>query len=68
MVEECETNPEEFHRYKRQDNYMEAVAKVADFVGCRKENLVLVENATSGLWTDLYRLGPPQMCVYMYPV
>ena len=54
MVEECERNPEDFLRYKKEDHYMDAVAKVADFVGCRQENLLLVENSTSGLDGHLY--------------
>ena len=45
----------DFLRYKKEDHYMDAVAKVADFVGCRQENLLLVENSTSGLDGHLYK-------------
>ncbi|XP_072016091.1 uncharacterized protein [Amphiura filiformis] len=49
VMEERERNPEHWYRYVVNDRYMNAVAKVAEFIGCCKENLVLVETTTSGI-------------------
>ncbi len=48
MMEEREKNPENWYRCDAEDAYVDACAKVAEFIGCRKENLVLVENCNSG--------------------
>ena len=54
MMEEREKNPDDWYRYPHDERYMDAVAKVAEFVGCNKDNLVLVENATSGIYYGLH--------------
>ena len=48
MIEEREKNPENWYRYFAEDAYVDVCAKVAEFIGCRKENLVLVESTTAG--------------------
>ena len=48
MMERRERNPELWVRCRYEDLYMKAVTSVAEFVGSKPENLVLLENASSG--------------------
>ena len=47
-MERRERNPELWIRSRYEDLYMQAVDSVANFVGSKPENLVLIENASSG--------------------
>ncbi|XP_030853718.1 putative L-cysteine desulfhydrase 1 [Strongylocentrotus purpuratus] len=47
MMDERESNPEMWCRFRRQDMYKDAVKNVAEFVCAKPENLVLVENVTT---------------------
>ncbi|XP_033115167.1 putative L-cysteine desulfhydrase 1 [Anneissia japonica] len=53
---EQESDPEGWYRYRVEDLYSNATDKVAEFVGSDKENLVLVENVTTGVNTVLKSL------------
>ncbi|XP_071511218.1 uncharacterized protein [Diadema antillarum] len=47
MLEEMESNPELWYRFKALDLYKNAAKQVADFVAAQPENLLLIENATT---------------------
>ncbi|XP_041481946.1 putative L-cysteine desulfhydrase 1 isoform X4 [Lytechinus variegatus] len=47
LMDERETNPEMWYRYLSPAMYKDAVKNVAEFVGAKPENLVLVENVTT---------------------
>ncbi|XP_071485483.1 uncharacterized protein [Diadema antillarum] len=47
LMREREANPEEWYRFSRLRRYKEAAECVAEFVGAKPENLVLVENVTT---------------------
>ncbi|XP_071477494.1 uncharacterized protein [Diadema antillarum] len=47
MLEEMESNPELWYRYKVLDLYKNAAKQVADYAVAKPENLLLIENATT---------------------
>ncbi|XP_041481944.1 putative L-cysteine desulfhydrase 1 isoform X3 [Lytechinus variegatus] len=49
LMDERETNPEMWYRYLSPAMYKDAVKNVAEFVGAKPENLVLVENVTTDI-------------------
>ncbi|XP_071946911.1 uncharacterized protein [Antedon mediterranea] len=53
---ERESDPDCWYRYQVEDIYLSAVDKVAQFVGSDKENLVLLDNVTTGVNTVIKSL------------
>merc|ERR1711962_1564943 len=49
LLDECENHPDKWFRYEARQKYDKCLSRVANFLGSKADNVVFVENPTTGI-------------------
>ena len=67
LLNECESNPDNWFRVESRRKYDACLARVANFVGSKAQNVVFVENPTTGINAVMNSLEfNPEDTILMY--